>query len=83
MATNLAIDDALIDTARELGHHRTKREAVTCALEEYILRLKQHEILADFGTVEYDKKYEFMEEGDFIVLRGGQGGLGNENFKSA
>lgn len=32
---------------------------------------------------EYDKKYEFMEEGDFLVLRGGQGGLGNEKFKSS
>ena len=32
---------------------------------------------------EYDKKYEFMEEGDFIVLRGGKGGLGNEQFKSS
>lgn len=32
---------------------------------------------------EYDVDYEFMEEGDFIVLRGGKGGLGNENFKSA
>jgi len=32
---------------------------------------------------EYDKTYEFIEEGDFIVLRGGKGGLGNENFKSA
>ncbi|MCF7843717.1 GTPase ObgE [Candidatus Gracilibacteria bacterium] len=32
---------------------------------------------------EYDKKYEFVEEGDFIILRGGKGGLGNENFKSA
>lgn len=32
---------------------------------------------------EYDKTYEFMEEGDFIVLRGGKGGLGNEKFKSA
>ncbi len=32
---------------------------------------------------EYDKTYEFMEEGDFIVLRGGKGGLGNEQFKSA
>ena len=32
---------------------------------------------------EYDKRYEFMEEGDFIVLRGGKGGLGNENFKSS
>lgn len=32
---------------------------------------------------EYDMTYEFMEEGDFLVLRGGKGGLGNENFKSA
>lgn len=32
---------------------------------------------------EYDKHYEFMEEGDFIILRGGKGGLGNENFKSS
>jgi GTP-binding protein len=32
---------------------------------------------------EYDKSYEFMEEGDFIILRGGKGGLGNENFKSS
>ena len=32
---------------------------------------------------EYDKRYEFMEEGDFIILRGGKGGLGNEQFKSS
>jgi GTP-binding protein len=32
---------------------------------------------------EYDKKYEFVEEGDFLVLRGGKGGLGNENFKTS
>jgi GTP-binding protein len=32
---------------------------------------------------EYDKHYEFMEEGDVLVLRGGKGGLGNQNFKSS
>ncbi len=32
---------------------------------------------------EYDKHYEFMDEGDFIVLRGGKGGEGNEKFKTA
>ncbi len=32
---------------------------------------------------EYDKTYEFLEEGDFIVLRGGKGGLGNEQFKTS
>ncbi len=33
---------------------------------------------------EYDIKYECMEEGEeILVLKGGKGGLGNENFKSA
>ncbi len=32
---------------------------------------------------EYDKHYEFMEEGDFIILRGGKGGEGNEKFKTS
>jgi GTP-binding protein len=32
---------------------------------------------------EYDKHYEFMEEGDFLILRGGKGGEGNEKFKSS
>jgi GTP-binding protein len=33
---------------------------------------------------EYDKTYECLEEGqEILVLRGGQGGLGNEKFKSA
>jgi Arc/MetJ family transcription regulator len=34
--TNLALDDELIDAAKELGQHRSKKEAVTIALEEYI-----------------------------------------------
>lgn len=33
---------------------------------------------------EYDKTYECMEEGqEILILRGGKGGLGNEQFKSA
>ncbi len=32
---------------------------------------------------EYDKTYECLEEGDILILRGGKGGLGNEQFKSA
>ncbi len=32
---------------------------------------------------EYDKTYEFMEEGNFLILRGGKGGLGNEQFKTS
>jgi len=62
MGTNLAIDDTLIESARLLGLHRTKREAVTRALEEYILRLKQQEIVGEFGTVEYESDYDYKKQ---------------------
>ena len=48
MATNLAIDDRLIEEAKSLGNHRTKKGAVTEALQEYIQRRKQLEILNIF-----------------------------------
>ncbi|MFA5905823.1 MAG: type II toxin-antitoxin system VapB family antitoxin [Desulfobacula sp.] len=38
MATNLAIDDNLIEEARLLGKHKTKKAVVTDALKEYIQR---------------------------------------------
>ncbi|MGB8260990.1 MAG: type II toxin-antitoxin system VapB family antitoxin [Terracidiphilus sp.] len=58
MATNLALDDALIDEARRIGRHATKKAAVTAALEEYIQRRKQLEILSLFGTIDYDPSYD-------------------------
>jgi len=62
MATNLAIDDRLIEEARRTGGHRTKKEAVTTALVEYIRRHKQQKILADFGTVDFDPSYDYKAE---------------------
>src|SRR5438046_1471752 len=41
MATNLALDDHLIEAARQAGGHKTKKEAVTAALDEYVKRRKQ------------------------------------------
>jgi hypothetical protein len=61
MATNLAIDDRLIDEARRMGNHRTKKEAVTAALQEYIGRRKQLEILKLFGTIDYDPAYDYKK----------------------
>jgi Arc/MetJ family transcription regulator len=61
MPTNLAIDDRLIQEARELGHHRTKKEAVTAALDEYIRRRKQLAILDLFGKIEYDENYDYKQ----------------------
>lgn len=41
MATNLALDDKLIQEAQAAGRHKTKKEAVTSALQEYVARRKQ------------------------------------------
>ncbi len=59
MATNLALDDKLIEEARRLGDHKTKKQAVTTALEEYVQRRKQLQILEDFGTVDFDPDYDY------------------------
>jgi Bacterial antitoxin of type II TA system, VapB len=65
MATNLAIDDTLIEEARQIGHHVTKRAAVTAALEEYIQRRKQLEIFDLFGTIDYFEDYDYKKNRQF------------------
>jgi len=62
MATNLALDDKLIEEARRAGKHKTKKEAVSAALEEYIRRRKQLRILDAFGTFEFDPAYDYKAE---------------------
>lgn len=52
MATNLALDDKLIDEAVRVSGHRTKKAAVTHALTEYIERRKQRAILDLFGRMD-------------------------------
>lgn len=59
MPTNLAIDDRLIDEARRIGHHKTKKEAVTAALREYIQRRHQIKILELAGKIDYDPGYDY------------------------
>ena len=62
MATNLALDDALIEEAKAIGNHKTKKEAVTEALREYILRRKQLQILNLFGQLDYDPHYDYKTQ---------------------
>lgn len=61
MATNLALDDKLILQAQKVGHHQTKREAVTAALKEYVAHKKQIEITKLFGSIEFDKDYDYKK----------------------
>lgn len=62
MPTNLAIDDRLLEEAQRIGGQRTKKATVTEALEEYIQRRKQVEIVKLFGTVEFDPSYDYKKQ---------------------
>jgi Arc/MetJ family transcription regulator len=61
MATNLALDDSLILEALKLGKHKTKKDAVTAALKEYIARRKQVKITKLFGQIEFDPSYDYKK----------------------
>lgn len=62
MATNLAIDEKLLEEAQQVGGHRTKKDTVNEALREYIQRRRQSKILDLFGTVEYDPTYDYKKQ---------------------
>ena len=62
MATNLALDDSLIEAACRAGGHKTKKEAVTTALREYIQRHRQRRILEAFGPFDFDPSYDYKAE---------------------
>ncbi|HEY3825267.1 MAG TPA: type II toxin-antitoxin system VapB family antitoxin [Bryobacteraceae bacterium] len=61
MPTNLALDDRLINEARKLGHHRTKKDAVNAAPDEYVRRRKQLAILDLFGKIDYDENHDYKQ----------------------
>lgn len=62
MATNLALDDRLIEEARRMGGHKSKKDAVNAALDEYVRRRKQVRILDAFGTIAFDPDYDYKAE---------------------
>lgn len=62
MPTNLALDDRMIEEARRIGRHKTKKEAVTAALEEYIQYRKRLRLLDLAGTIDYDPNYDYKAE---------------------
>lgn len=58
MATNLAVDDTLIEQVRKIGHHKTKKAAVTSARRECVERGKPLQILDLEGQVPFDEDYD-------------------------
>ncbi len=62
MATNLALDPDLIDRALELSGERTKKAAVTRALEEFIARRGQRRLIDLMGKLEWDQSFDYKGE---------------------
>jgi hypothetical protein len=62
MATNLAIDPELIERALELSGERTKKAAVTKALQEFIARREQKRLTELFGNLEWDADYDYKSD---------------------
>jgi Arc/MetJ family transcription regulator len=59
MATNLSIDPDLIQRALEVSGERTKKAAVTKALQEFIARRRQKRLLDLLGKLEWDSSYDY------------------------
>lgn len=62
MATNLALDDRLVEEAKKLGGHKTKKAAVNEALAEYVTRRKRRKILDLFRAMEWNPEYDYKAE---------------------
>jgi len=62
VATNLALDDKLLEEALKIGGRATKKDTVTEALEEYIRRRKQARITELFGTIDFDPSYDYKKQ---------------------
>ncbi|MDP3610587.1 MAG: type II toxin-antitoxin system VapB family antitoxin [Rubrivivax sp.] len=62
MATNLAIDPDLLDKALEVSGERTKKAAVTKALQEFIARRQQRRVLDLMGKLDWDTSFNYKAE---------------------
>ena len=62
MATNLAIDPDLLDKALEVSGERTKKAAVTKALQEFIARRQQRRVLDLLGKLDWDTSFNYKAE---------------------
>ena len=62
MATNLSIDPELLERALEISGEKTKKAAVTKALEEFIARRRQKRLLELMGKLEWDENFDHKSE---------------------
>jgi hypothetical protein len=62
MATNLSLDQELLERAFEVSGERTKKAAVTRALQEFIARRRQRRVAELLGKLEWDTSCDYKAE---------------------
>lgn len=62
VATNLAINQELLEEAKKVGGKKTKKDTVNEALAEYIQKRKQKDVFELFGAVDYESSYDYKKE---------------------
>jgi Arc/MetJ family transcription regulator len=62
MSTNLDLDPKLLDRALKVSGEKTKKAAVTLALEEFVARRNQKKLLDLMGQLDWDKDYDYKAE---------------------
>ena len=62
MASNLALNDKLLNQAMKIGNLRTKRETVNLALQEFIQRRKQKRILDLAGKIVFREDWNYKKD---------------------
>ena len=62
MATNLAIDPELLERALAVSGEKTKKAAVTRALQEFIARREQARLRELFGSLDWDPGFDYKAE---------------------
>lgn len=62
MATNLALDQDLLDRAFRVSGEPTKKAAVTRALQEFIARREQRRVADLFGKLDWDSSFDYKSD---------------------
>ena len=61
MATNLKLDDKLIEATVKLGHFKSKRQAVNTALAEFVQRRQRLRILELAGKIQFAPDWDYKK----------------------
>jgi hypothetical protein len=62
MATNLDLSPELLEEVVRVSGETTKKAAVTKALEEFVARRRQKQIIELFGKLEWDPDFDYKAE---------------------